>query len=271
VIIGDHEIFHLDFHRYPERIKDRTVALFLSDPPTGALHRMHETDQKPDYAFISWTCNRKLTEGGTIALIHSPPLSTEIEIDHRKYFSKTFSLYLQKPSAMAKAKDRPKPDIDVVSVFHRIGSKQDDHNFNWEIDAEVGQPYTRKNMNLNNSTMTTKKRRVDINESGLRYPSSLIQVVNRPAMTKKEKEGVSHPMQKDLSAIMRLIRLLSNPGDIVLDPYMGSGTTMVAAERTGRRGLGFEIDLKYFNEAAKRIQSEVTSNNQKQGDHDERY
>jgi len=116
--------------------------------------------------------------------------------------------------------------------------------------------------------MTTKKRRVDINESGLRYPSSLIQVLNRPAMTKKERIDVFHPMQKDLAAVGRLIRLLSHPGDLVLDPYLGSGTTLVAAAITGRRGLGFEIEPKYYDEAVKRLQREFASTSQKQGAQD---
>lgn len=58
-------------------------------------------------------------------------------------------------------------------------------------------------------------------------------------------EEVVHPTQKHVSTFENLINLLSNPGDIVLDPFLGSGTTLLAARRTGRVGLGFEINSGY--------------------------
>lgn len=49
----------------------------------------------------------------------------------------------------------------------------------------------------------------------------------------------------------------SDPGDIVLDPFMGSGTTAVAAIKTGRKYIGFECSAEYCNIAQKRIQEEI--------------
>jgi DNA modification methylase len=51
----------------------------------------------------------------------------------------------------------------------------------------------------------------------------------------------------------RLIRLLSCPGDIVLDPFSGSGTTLAAAVRTGRHAMGFELDPTYAKASAKAL------------------
>lgn len=50
----------------------------------------------------------------------------------------------------------------------------------------------------------------------------------------------------------------SNPGDVVLDPFMGSGTTAVACIRTGRKYIGFELDEKYCSIARQRVSQEVT-------------
>ena len=67
-----------------------------------------------------------------------------------------------------------------------------------------------------------------------------------------ERHG-EHPTEKPLSLMVELLTLFTNPGDLVLDPFMGSGTTGVAARKTGRRFIGCEIDPKYFNIAERRI------------------
>ena len=62
-----------------------------------------------------------------------------------------------------------------------------------------------------------------------------------------------HPTQKPLALIAHLIRQYSNPGDTVLDNCMGSATTAVAAIRTGRNWIGYEMNKEFYNRALKRI------------------
>lgn len=61
-----------------------------------------------------------------------------------------------------------------------------------------------------------------------------------------------HPTQKALVLAERAIRNSSQPGDIVWDPFLGSGTTLIAAARLGRRGFGLEIDPKYCDVIVRR-------------------
>ena len=63
-----------------------------------------------------------------------------------------------------------------------------------------------------------------------------------------------HPCQKPEKMIERIIRVSSNPGQKVLDCFMGSGTTGVAAKRLNRDFVGIERDKKYFNLAKERIE-----------------
>ena len=64
-----------------------------------------------------------------------------------------------------------------------------------------------------------------------------------------------HPTVKPIALIADAIRDCSRRGDIVLDPFMGSGTTILAAERVGRRAYGLEIDPLYIDVAIRRWQS----------------
>jgi DNA modification methylase len=65
-----------------------------------------------------------------------------------------------------------------------------------------------------------------------------------------------HPSPKPLSYMMAIIQRFTNEGDMVLDPFLGSGTTAVACERLNRRWIGIEIEEKYCETAAKRIYAE---------------
>ena len=66
-------------------------------------------------------------------------------------------------------------------------------------------------------------------------------------------ENKFHPHVKPLSLMIKFIKNYTNPGDTILDPFMGSGTTGVACVQTGRNFIGVEIDEGYFKIAEKRI------------------
>jgi adenine-specific DNA-methyltransferase len=65
-----------------------------------------------------------------------------------------------------------------------------------------------------------------------------------------------HPTEKPVWAMMLLVNAFSNPGDIVLDPFVGSGTTAVAAKQLGRRYIGIDIEPVYAAKAQERVRSE---------------
>jgi DNA modification methylase len=71
----------------------------------------------------------------------------------------------------------------------------------------------------------------------------------------EEKWG--HPNQKDKNVLQKLIILSSNEGQLVLDPYMGSGSTLVASKKLGRKCIGIEIEEKYCKIAVDRLRQSV--------------
>ena len=68
-----------------------------------------------------------------------------------------------------------------------------------------------------------------------------------------EKKFGNHPTQKPLKILKELLLCVSNPNDLILDPFMGSGSTCVACVELGRRYIGIELDESYYDIAKKRI------------------
>ena len=66
-----------------------------------------------------------------------------------------------------------------------------------------------------------------------------------------------HTAQKPLSLMLELVDLFTDPGDLILDPFSGSGTTGVAAIRLGRRYIGIEMDEVYAVTSRERLAAEV--------------
>ena len=76
-------------------------------------------------------------------------------------------------------------------------------------------------------------------------------------MIRESKEPIHHPTQKPLKLIERLLVDYSQLGDLILDPFLGSGTTAHACERLGRKWIGIEINPDYCEIAKKRIEVEA--------------
>lgn len=80
-------------------------------------------------------------------------------------------------------------------------------------------------------------------ESTERYPRS-IQVFSTDT-----QNSSLHPTQKPVAVLKRLIEIFTDPGDVVIDPCAGSGTTLRAAYELGRSAFGFEIDRNFYQRA----------------------
>lgn len=89
------------------------------------------------------------------------------------------------------------------------------------------------------------ERTIDLDQS---YPRSVLKM-----NTVNHGEKGLHPTQKPLALLAYLIRTYTNPGEIILDNTMGSGTTLVAAQREGRRAVGIEISEEYCKIAVERL------------------
>lgn len=83
--------------------------------------------------------------------------------------------------------------------------------------------------------------------------NALGRLPNAFATTEATDRSIAHPCPKPIKTMEWMVSRVSLTGESVLDPFMGSGTTLVACQRLGRRGTGIEIDPGYFDEACRRV------------------
>lgn len=74
-----------------------------------------------------------------------------------------------------------------------------------------------------------------------------------PTPAKSEKKNGKHPTQKPIALLDRIVRAGSSPGELVVDPFNGSGTTGVAAISAGRRYIGIDTDRRYLELTRRRL------------------
>ena len=80
-------------------------------------------------------------------------------------------------------------------------------------------------------------------------------ILRVPSLKGLNKEKCGHPSQKPLALISKLISCSTDAGDVVLDPFLGSGTTAMSAEKEGRQWIGIECDAAYAKMARQRLKT----------------
>ena len=149
-------------------------------------------------------------------------------------------------------------------IWHKIS------NAAYEVESGstfLGKPYEPNSVIKNDIEFILMERK----PGGYRTPDistkvlSVISAENHKKWFQQIWTGVTgastkqHPAPYPLELAERLVRMFSFVGDTVLDPFMGTGTTTVAAAKWGRNSIGFEIDGHYYKLAQKRISEETSS------------
>lgn len=106
------------------------------------------------------------------------------------------------------------------------------------------------------SKQSDRKKRTDLNgATWLRYSISIWDNIKKT----KEEESFKHPAMFPTQLVRRFLELYTKKGDTVLDPFLGSGSTLVAAKSLGISGIGFEINNDYVKLAKRRLtQSQIS-------------
>lgn len=205
------------------------VDMVFADLPYGTTRNQWDSIIPFD---ALWTTK----SNGAIVFTSAQPFTSSLIMSNPRYFKYELIWIKDNCTGFLNANRQPLRRHESVIVFYR---EQPTYN----PQKTSGKPYTtaRKSTGTNYGFAES----LPTVNLGDRFPSSVLHI-------SRDKQKV-HPTQKPVALLEWLIKTYSNPGDIILDPTMGSGTTGVACANTGRRFIGIERDPTYFETAQRRI------------------
>lgn len=283
------KIYNEDCLEGMKRISDESIDCILTDPPYQYLK-----GQKLDIPFGENTffneVKRVLKPGGFIVMfgrgtafyrwntmLADLGFTFKEEIVWDKRYSTSPLLPLHRVHETVSLHCKGKGKINKVKVPY-LEMKQ------YDIDAIVADVKRMKSILHNTSSLNAVLAYIEDNnkevncsegyapkvQHKMRYRSnrcvSVMQGIkdgmNEKSIIRQVRDHYNtiHPTQKPVRLLERLLNIVCDTNTLVLDPFMGSGSTAVACINTGRNYIGFEIDKEYYNKACERIEDLAVAN-----------
>ena len=230
-------IYHGDCIERMKILPDNSVDMVLTDPPYGTTQNKWDTIVDMD-AF--WKEIKRVTKKNSAILIFTQmPFTATVVMSNSKMFRYEWICEKANPTGFLNARRMPLKCHENILVFYE---KLPTYN----PQMIQGKPHSRggtDRQSKNYGSYADTKRII----SNTYFPRDVLKV------NWQDSTRGLHPTQKPVSLCEHFIKTYSNKGDIILDPFIGSGTTAVAAVNTGRKYIGFEQDDKYFDTAQNRL------------------
>lgn len=239
-------LFHSDMFDVLGTLESQSIDLLLTDFPYGTLNKRNEWDTIIDYPVFWEHVSRICKPTCPIVSTAAQPFTSVLIASNFRDFKYTMVWEKSKATGYLNAKKQPLRAHEDIVVFYK---KQPTYN----PQMTEGTPYDKGTAVRDTEAYGVQTKAVHVkNDSGLRYPRSVIYFKTA------ESEGKHHPTQKPVELYRWLIRTFSNPGDTVLDPCMGGGTTGIAAKMENRNFIGIEREEAYYNVAKQRIEDTIS-------------
>ena len=237
-------------------VPQNSVRLVIADPPYGRVLGAAWDNQWPDAdAYLAWSARWMV--GAQHALVPGGLLFCFGQVGKREHaFLHLLSqaargwtfhdlLIWDRCVGYNERRDSFTPAYEMILVLRKEGAPPyfDKDAVREPYDARTIRTYARDRRYKNRVARLAHLRRG-------KYATNLWRV---PSLKGAGKEKCGHPSQKPLALIERIVLSSSAPGDLVLDPFLGSGTTAVACEKYGRNWLGIEASPEYCDMAGTRI------------------
>lgn len=191
---------------------------------------------------------RVIKPRGAIVLTASQPFTSKLVMSNLDWFLDALVWDKVKPSTGLHAKQQPLNQHEDILIF---GGQSCYYNPIMEYaENRIDKPRVANNGEAFGGKDIYRRHC----NNGKKYPRSIIKISNG------NQNGRFHPTQKPLALFSYLIRTYTNPGDIILDNTIGSGTTLVAAKLENRRAIGIDIGEEWCEIAVKRLENPIGIN-----------
>jgi site-specific DNA-methyltransferase (adenine-specific) len=221
---------------------DRSIDLVLTDPPYGVTQ--NEWDEIPDLSNMWGEIWRTLKEDGAVIMTSQQPFCTDLINSERDNFKYDLIWYKPLATGFLNANKAPLRNHEIILVFYKKLPAYNPQKF-------IGKIRKRGISKANSTTNYGSFKSIETKEHNDYFPQSVMEFSNT------DKSNGYHPTQKPIDLMAYLIKTYSNENDLILDPFLGSGTTAVAAKQLHRRFIGIEISERYCQIARERLRQGI--------------
>ena len=226
------------------------VDAIITDPPYGTT--ACKWDSIVPFDLMWERLNKLIKPNGAIVLFGSEPFSSALRMSNIKNYKYDWVWIKKKSnSGFAHAKNKPLKKNENIIVFSNAPmghiSILKDKRMEYYPQELIKVNIKRSNKTFQNASFGKRPSSRDTVQEFKNYPNNLLE------FDVEQKGKHIHPTQKPVKLMEYLIKTYTNENELILDFTMGSGTTILAAKNLNRRGIGIEMDDKYFEIAEKRI------------------
>lgn len=255
--MGRTQLFRGDCLDVMARIPASSIDLILCDLPYGTTACAWDSVIPFDQL---WTHYRRLIRGnGAVVLCAGQPFTSTLICSNLEWFKYCWVWEKSRSLGFTNAKNKPMNKHEDLAVFSRgTCANRSDRRMLYNPQGLIafgkivsGIKSCAADASAGGHRFGRPSHQAERIQEFTNYPTSVLSVSN--------EGNTVHPTQKPVALMDYLIRTYTNPGDLVLDNCMGSGTTGVAAIQSGRQFIGIERDPGYFNIAFGRIGAALMS------------
>ena len=272
------EAIHGDCLDVMKEIADKSVDLIYLDPPffTKRKHSLSSRDRSSHYSFDDLWASHKtyadfmfcrlvearriLKDSGTI-FIHCDKTANHILrlIGEDIFGEENFlSEIIWSYKRWSNSANNLTPNHQNILFF----AKSNNYKFNkiftdYSETTNIDQILQKRSRDEHNKSIYAREEDGSVVSSDEKKGVPLADVWEIPFLNPKAKERTGYPTQKPILLLDRIIEIATDEGDIVLDPFCGSGTTLVAAKMKGRRYIGIDVSIEAIELTKSRLETPI--------------
>ena len=244
--VRDDTIHHLDLMTLCNALPSQSVDLILCDLPYGITACAWDSviPLVPMWAEFK----RVIKDGGVIALTASMRFAAQLISTNLDGYKYDWVWHKSVATNFLDVQRKPLKDHEHILIFH-----EGKPTYNAQMTPTKQRVIVRRKDHSKSEVYGNYAKDFEYDNRGQAYPRSVVYIPFDAARFDSSRSTTLHPTQKPVALFEYLIRTYTQPGELVFDPCVGSGTTAIAARQTGRRFICGDSSRKYVEVARERL------------------